>query len=70
MKKIDFSFFVPHFSVKKEKVKKSEKRKFFVSVGPIVETFLNTSLFKNWFCHYLIGEGRDIKVVQSETKNN
>ena len=36
MKKIDFSFFVLHFSPKNEKLKKSEKRNFFVSVQPIV----------------------------------
>ena len=36
MKKIHFSFFVPHFLAKNEKLKKTEKRKFFVLVGPIV----------------------------------
>ena len=36
MKKIDFSFFVPHFSAKNEKLKKSEKRKIRFSVGAIV----------------------------------
>ena len=36
MKKIDFSFLVPHFSPRNEKLKKTEKREFLVLVGPIL----------------------------------
>ena len=41
MKKIDFSFLVPHFSPRNEKLKKPRNKNFSFSVPPIVDTLMS-----------------------------
>ena len=47
MKKIDFSFLVPHFSPRNEKLKKTEKREFLIFVQPIFIIQLINTLIEN-----------------------
>ena len=62
MKKINFSFLVPHFSPIIEKLKKNEKREFLIFVQPIA-TSTNNRLLKSQLCNDTVRCGEVLRVV-------